>query len=517
MYFENIILGAGPSGIQLGYFMYKHNLNYLIIEKTQNSGSFFEKYPHSKELISLNKNYTGSDNNEFNLRHDWNSLLNDEGFLFKQYSKELYPNSNDLKKYLIDFSEKFGLNIVYNLNIIKIEKTDNLFYLFDNDDMKYYCKNLIIATGLSKKVMPKLLDNNDERFIHYSDFPNNYFKEDINLNKFNNKHIVFIGSGNSTFELANILINHCATIAVWSRTKLYENSSLVTKYSGALRMKYLKVADSFYLKSQVALIDDVECNKDCSIGVENNMLRLDNSFIKIPGIIFKVICCTGWKFDDSIFNFNIEKTLKDKFPKIDYKYQSTNVENLYFIGNLMHSTDYKISSGGFIHGFRYLIKLFTHINYKIPFKCKIFQFNGSLSIYNELAEHIMLRINTSSDLYQMHTILCDNFYYEPKEQKIYYYENVTINLVKNGIIHNCKNSTCVGLENVLERNKKFDVRNVHVFERYNQSYLHVAFYIQKYDKFNYIKTLPEELFIDFSSELFLSEIKDILKTCPLII
>jgi thioredoxin reductase len=527
MFIENLIIGAGPSGIQLGYFMSKYNINYLIVEQNKNCGSFFEKYPHSKELISLNKIYTGQNDPDFNLRHDWNSLLNDEDFLFKNYSKELYPNSDDLKKYLNAFSEKFNINIIFNQKISKIEKNNKLFYLFEGDQIKYTCVKLIIATGLSKKVMPKFLNDNDDRIIHYSDFPNNYFMDLNNLNEFNNKHVVFIGAGNSAFELANLLLNNCATITIISKNKLFENSNMITKYSGSLRMKYLKVLDSFYLKSQVAILENninpYEQISSINIINDNLVFYISNTqtttqntrILQVPGKIFKVICCTGTKFDDSIFNFEIEKTVNDKFPKIDHKYQSSNIENLYFIGNLMHSKDYKISSGGFIHGFRYLIKLFTHINYNLPFKCKIFEFNGSLDIYEQLAKYILYRINTSSDLYQMHSVLCDNFYYNSYEKKIYYYENVTKELIQYEKIHNGKQHVCVGLQSVLEKNKKYDVRDVHMFERFNQSYLHPYFDILNNHGRN-VKTLPEELFINFSEDRFLHEVKDILKTCPLI-
>jgi hypothetical protein len=74
-----------------------------------------------------------------------------------------------------------------------------------------------------------------------------------------------------------------------------------------------------------------------------------------------VIFCTGWKFDNSIFDLDLEMTPNNKYPKIKPHFESNNNKNLYFIGSLMHSLDFKKSSGGFIHGFRYLIKLFTQI------------------------------------------------------------------------------------------------------------------------------------------------------------
>ena len=55
-------------------------------------------------------------------------------------------------------------------------------------------------------------------------------------------------------------------------------------------------------------------------------------------------------------------TKNKKYPEINGKYESSNNTNLFFIGSLMHSLDCKKSSGGFIHGFRYLIKFFVNMN-----------------------------------------------------------------------------------------------------------------------------------------------------------
>ena len=42
-------------------------------------------------------------------------------------------------------------------------------------------------------------------------------------------------------------------------------------------------------------------------------------------------------------------------------FESVNVNNLFFVGPLMHYQDYRKSSGAFIHGFRYLIKSFISL------------------------------------------------------------------------------------------------------------------------------------------------------------
>jgi flavin-dependent dehydrogenase len=40
MFYENIIIGAGPAGLQAAYFFKKYNINYLVIEKNELCGSF---------------------------------------------------------------------------------------------------------------------------------------------------------------------------------------------------------------------------------------------------------------------------------------------------------------------------------------------------------------------------------------------------------------------------------------------------------------------------------------------
>uniref|UniRef100_A0A915L5M9 Uncharacterized protein n=1 Tax=Romanomermis culicivorax TaxID=13658 RepID=A0A915L5M9_ROMCU len=101
--------------------------DYVIFERNSVPGSFFEKYPRHRKLISINKRYTGRKNREFNLRHDWNSLLTDDfSILFTNYSKEYFPQADCLLKYLKDFSEKFKLKVKFNTKISDIAYNKNV-------------------------------------------------------------------------------------------------------------------------------------------------------------------------------------------------------------------------------------------------------------------------------------------------------------------------------------------------------------------------------------------------------
>ena len=419
MFYENIIIGAGPAGLQCAYYFNKFNINYIILERSSISGSFFSKYPHSSNLISINKQFTGlNENNNFKLRHDWNSLLNDENFLFKDFSQEYYPDRNDLVEYLNEFTKKFNINILYNKNVSNISKNENLFTIKIKDSDEFFnCKKLIIATGLSKIYKPDIKINVIDSIKHYGEYPTDFFKSKKNLKEFENKKILIVGNGNASYELANILNNFTSNIVIFGKS--VRDWAMVSHYSGDLRSIYLQYMDTFLLKS----LNGIDHHKHFEIIQSNKNdkyeQKINNSFY-----YDKIIFCTGWTFDNSIFDFEVELTENKKYPKIKFNYESNNIDNLYFIGALMHSNDYRKSSGGFIHGFRYLIEIFVKINYNISGDIYKINFNSydDCSIITQL---IMDRFNNSSELYQMFGIIIDTFCYNVKDKQIIYYKNVT--------------------------------------------------------------------------------------------
>jgi hypothetical protein len=82
-------------------------------------------------------------------------------------------------------------------------------------------------------------------------------------------------------------------------------------------------------------------------------------------------------------------------------FESANVPGLYFAGTVMHGNDFRRSAGGFIHGFRYLVKSMFHqleLEYhkeQLP-ALKIGKSEG------DIASAFWERIHVSSGLYQMH-------------------------------------------------------------------------------------------------------------------
>ena len=126
--YDYLIIGAGPAGLQLGYFLEQAGWNYLILEAGDSPGTFFKQFPRHRKLISINKVYTGYDDPEVNLRWDWNSLLSDdETMRLPHYSKRYFPNADDLVQYLDDFANHFALKIRYDTRIVNVRKSHEHF------------------------------------------------------------------------------------------------------------------------------------------------------------------------------------------------------------------------------------------------------------------------------------------------------------------------------------------------------------------------------------------------------
>ena len=67
---DYLIMGAGPAGLQLGYYLERAGRDYLILEAGDTPATFFRKFPRHRKLLSSNKVHTGHKDPEINLRWD---------------------------------------------------------------------------------------------------------------------------------------------------------------------------------------------------------------------------------------------------------------------------------------------------------------------------------------------------------------------------------------------------------------------------------------------------------------
>jgi len=416
---DYLIIGAGPAGLQLGYLLGAAGRDYQIFEAADAPGAFFDTYPRHRKLISINKVHTGSRDPEVNLRTDWNSLLSDDARLcFTRYSERYFPSAEDLLRYLRDFAHEHRLRIRYQTRVARITKQDG-FEVTDAGGGTHQAKRLIVATGVGCAYVPPIPG------IETAEF---YGSVSTDPKDFVDQRVLIIGKGNSAFETADNLIETAAVIHVAGPEAV--RMAWRTHYVGHLRAVNNNLLDTYQLKSQNALLDGsierIERRDGCYF--------VSVRFVRVDGVVKtyrydRVIVCTGFRFDASIFDPACRPELlhHERFPAQTSAWESPNVPGLYFAGTLMQVRDFKRSTSGFIHGFRYGVRALHRIlgqrYHREPWPQRRLAADPEA-----MMDAVIERVNRSSALWQLFGFLAD-LIVVPRDGGARYYEEVPVDYV----------------------------------------------------------------------------------------
>ena len=108
-------------------------------------------------------------NSEFNMRHDWNSLMTDNyDIKLSNYDTQLFPDASSYVKYLNEYKDLTDLNIKFNTTVRKIFKENDTFKLNIGNNDEITCEKLIIATGFNSTVIPNMIPG-IEHAVDYSE------------------------------------------------------------------------------------------------------------------------------------------------------------------------------------------------------------------------------------------------------------------------------------------------------------------------------------------------------------
>lgn len=461
--YEYIIIGAGPAGLQLGYFLESSNRDYTILESGDSPGTFFKDYPRHRKLISINKRNTGYSDPEINLRWDWNSLLTqDYSKNFTDYSKKYFPSADNLVEYFNDYAKEFSLNIKYGVTVEKISKNQG-FVLLDSYGNTYSCKYLVIATGCPKLYIPE---------ISGIELAEKYTDVSVNPEDFENQRVLIIGKGNSAFETADNLIDTAVTIHICSPSPV--TMAWKTKYVGHLRAVNNNFLDTYQLKSQNAILDAeiLGIRKNRNEYVVN--VKYSHANGESEELVYdRIILCTGFRFDDSIFDVTCKPalTINNRYPAQTSEWESTNIQDLYFAGILMHMRDFKKKQSGFIHGFRYNIRtlhrIFEHKHHHAPLPSRKIPLSPQA-----ITDFIIDRVNTSSSLWQQTDFMCDLITVSDDSQEVQYFDELTKDYIHEGYLGRHEHYYTVSLEfgqNVADITDPFAIDRVHKEDAFNSS------------------------------------------------
>lgn len=395
---ETVIVGGGPAGLQLAYFLASRRRDYLVLEREQ-PGAFFKRFPRHRKLISINKVHTGFDDPEVNLRWDWNSLLcDDPTFRFSSVTQDYFPSADAIVEYFAAFAERYELNVASDVNVTRIERSGSGFELRDAAGNRGTCKQLVVATGLYAPHVPA---------IPGVELAEPYTSVSTDPAEFVCKRVLIIGKGNSAFETANHLVGVAAVIHMVSRRPI--RMAWKTRFVGDLRAINNDFLDTYRLKSQNVVID----GQVVSMRREGGRIAVTFDYLHAHGeteeILYdRVILCTGFRFDTGIFGASVQPELvyDGRFPKQTCCWESSNVRGLFFAGAATQARDFKKTMSAFIHGFRYNTRALFHFmeeKYRgEPLPCRRLERCGA-----RVARAVIERVNTSSALWQQPGFLGD--------------------------------------------------------------------------------------------------------------
>lgn len=345
--YRNLILGAGPAGLQLAELFQRRGEPYLVLERGGGAGSFFEKYPRHGKLLSINKVYTGCPDLDSRLRYDWNSLLtDDESLQFSEFSSAYFPTAQELVRYLRAFAEKRALAVRYHAEVTSVAREEAGYRVRLGGGEELCCERLFVGTGVSRERVPA---------IEGAELCETYGEASTDPRDYTDQRVLIVGKGNSAFEVADNLI--ATTRKLWVCGKNTVRLAWATHFVGDLRATNNDFLDTYQLKAQNNILDG-ELTKVVQRGDELvATLYFESRERSYDFPCDRVLLCAGFVFDDSIFaeECKPEMTCGEKVPAVTSSWESTAAPNMFFIGTLMQARDFRKTMSAFIHGFRHNI------------------------------------------------------------------------------------------------------------------------------------------------------------------
>lgn len=332
----------------------------------------------------------------------------DASLRFTSWSDAYYPQSDALVDYIAAWTAAPGdapngtlaglgrarpLRVRYNTTVVRVARPQGRalassalrvahgearFVLTTSHGATVTCTFLIVATGLQE---PVPLPSANGTAAVAAGLVHTYASAPAAGNggaaAYAGKRVLIIGHGNAAFEFAHHVLGVAAYVHVAGRTTSRVKLALENHYPGSVRAVHAAILETYNLKSLDGItsapferltfapapgggIDVAVAGGDgCTFDAHGR--STSRCSFRRPYDI--VVACLGWRFARDVFDADVLPALagNGKHPAVTPRYEAVGLPGLFFAGTLAHAPDYKRSSGGFIHGFRYTARALHRI------------------------------------------------------------------------------------------------------------------------------------------------------------
>jgi len=298
-----LIIGAGPSGLLLGYLLKNKNIDYLILEKHDRVGASWEQMPDHLHLISY-----------------WKS-----NYLIKE-DLELFPpnmahSAKEFAKYLQDFSLRHHLRVITGKDILSVVKENEQFVVQSRDDV-YKASIVVDCRGyFSFPFIPTLkISGNPPLMIHFKDYKNSKVLEGY-------EKILVVGKRLSAGQLLCELAkknNHKLFLSIRSELRFSPPLFFFKHFLRNLNF-YEGITKKLNIKRKLAR--DVPMHIEAK-KIINDHVSVLGDIVKIENKIVHFTCGTLQEIDAIIFATGFRPSvvnLRDDF-------ESSTINGLFYLG-----------------------------------------------------------------------------------------------------------------------------------------------------------------------------------------
>ena len=419
---DYLIVGAGGSGIQTALLLRKHGHAFRILEKEAAAGSFWIRFPAFAELTSVNK---WARNATQRYRFDWHSMLETPVAMW-DVTREYFPTGRQWLKYMNRVVEEAGIDIEFNTEVVGLA-TDGTPCVTLADGSRQGAKyRVFVGTGLQER------DERDERYlravggVRYSD---------MTRKRAAGKRVCVLGNGNAGFEVAQNVFGVADRVVVIGKRPT--RVSAVTKYTGDVRVKFLTTLENFHGKLLDTVVhQDVHSYWDGALdampdaGAPLNRTQT-GELIKVVSAMTYVnqhrcevlVLATGFR------RVVPGQILRTRFPSFGDLYAAADNSAVSYVGWLMHRDDFQRGAGGFLSGFRYLIRNLVHhareVDHGVPYPHLVLAKQQAL-------DHAVRRFQVADDLVILQDgVVVRDAIIPMGNGKYHYYEGVTYKFFKD--------------------------------------------------------------------------------------